>query len=91
MVRIAASILRGAFRLLLGACVALAGAYAVLALIEALFVDAAVGGTTGFTFVIDHGGWFVGLAVVVGAVLALACDRLWMRLRRLGPPVSSRP
>ena len=84
MARLIVMLLRGSFRLVLGISVALPIAWALLWLMEAAL---------GTAFWVFDNLWLgvglqLALALAGGVAGAIACDRVWMRVRGLGPDLT---
>ncbi len=83
-------VLRGGFRLVLGLAVALSVAWGLLWLMEA----AQERGVLGYETWLFNNMWAdlvlsLGLALLLGIASAVACDRIWLRIRARGPRLFS--
>jgi hypothetical protein len=79
--RVIAAILGGAIRLLLGSCLAVATAYLILYGFERVMISRSETGE-----VVLANVWLTfGAAVLNGVAVAVVCDRVWLRVRRMGP------
>jgi hypothetical protein len=73
-------IVRGTFRLVLALAVAAVVAFTVLSLSEFALKRGLLG--------IDHMSLVLVLAMALGVASAVAIDRLWIKVRALGPTLS---
>ena len=89
--RVIATLMRGGFRMMLGLAIAISVVYAILWLLETALKSGAIGsaGWWSSNIWLDL-GLALGLALPIGIASAIACDRAWVRVRRVGPKLSSK-